>query len=99
MTGTGRHHNAPTQRGFKAIVSQDDVQRTPPWMKRKSAPEVSQGDQQAPGIQGEGQAEDSSANASDETVGTGTSLALGCIAGTVLLILIGLIFIAIAALF
>jgi len=32
------------------------------------------------------------------TIGTGTSLALGCIAGTVLLILIGLLYILIAAL-
>lgn len=35
----------------------------------------------------------------DDTVGTGTSIALGCIAGTILLIIIGLIFVAIAALF
>jgi hypothetical protein len=28
----------------------------------------------------------------DQTVGTGTSIALGCIAGTILLVIIGLIF-------
>lgn len=33
----------------------------------------------------------------DDTVGTGTSIALGCIAGTLLLIVIGLIFIGILA--
>lgn len=33
----------------------------------------------------------------DDTVGTGTSIALGCIAGTILLIVIGLIFVGIAA--
>lgn len=32
------------------------------------------------------------------TIGTGTSLALGCVAGTILLILIGLIYILILAL-
>lgn len=31
----------------------------------------------------------------DTTVGTGTSIALGCIAGTLLLVVIGLIFLAI----
>lgn|GEM_PF-2088436 len=35
----------------------------------------------------------------DDTVGTGTSIALGCIAGTILLIIVGLIFLGIAALF
>lgn len=35
----------------------------------------------------------------DDTVGTGTSIALGCVAGTILLIIIGLIFLGIAALF
>lgn len=34
----------------------------------------------------------------DTTVGTGTSIALGCIAGTVILIFIGLVFLAITAL-
>lgn len=33
------------------------------------------------------------------TIGTGTSIALGCVAGTILLIVIGLIYILIAALF
>lgn len=33
------------------------------------------------------------------TIGTGTSIALGCVAGTVLLIVIGLIYILILALF
>lgn len=31
----------------------------------------------------------------DDTVGTGTSIALGCIAGTLLLVVIGLIFLGI----
>jgi hypothetical protein len=35
----------------------------------------------------------------DDTVGTGTSIALGCIAGTLLLIVIGLIFVGILAIF
>lgn len=33
------------------------------------------------------------------TIGTGTSIALGCVAGTIVLIVIGLIYILIAALF
>lgn len=33
------------------------------------------------------------------TIGTGTSLALGCVAGTVVLIVIGLIYILIASIF
>lgn len=33
------------------------------------------------------------------TIGTGTSLALGCVAGTVLLIVIGLLYILIASVF
>lgn len=36
--------------------------------------------------------------AEDATIGTGTSLALGCVAGTILLIVIGLIYIVILAL-
>ncbi len=35
----------------------------------------------------------------DSTVGTGTSMALGCIAGTIVLIVIALLFLAISALF
>lgn len=35
----------------------------------------------------------------DTTVGTGTSIALGCIAGTIILIFIGLVFLGITALF
>jgi predicted lipid-binding transport protein (Tim44 family) len=35
----------------------------------------------------------------DDTVGTGTSIALGCIAGTLLLIVIGLIFVGLLAVF
>lgn len=35
----------------------------------------------------------------EATVGTGTSIALGCIAGTVILIFIGLVFLAVTALF
>lgn len=34
----------------------------------------------------------------DETVGTGSAIALGCIAATLLLIVIGLVFLAIVAL-
>jgi hypothetical protein len=35
---------------------------------------------------------------SESTVGTGTSIALGCIAGTIVLIIFGLIFLGIVAL-
>lgn len=44
-------------------------------------------------------AEPGAADANAPTIGTGTSLALGCVAGTVVLIIIGLIYLAIAALF
>jgi hypothetical protein len=37
--------------------------------------------------------------AADPTVGTGSVIALGCIAGTLVLILFGLLFIALTALF
>jgi hypothetical protein len=36
---------------------------------------------------------------SDSTVGTGTSIALGCVVGTIVLIVFGLIFLGIVALF
>lgn len=39
-----------------------------------------------------------SAQESDETVGTGSAIALGCIAGTLLLIVLGLLFLAAVAL-
>lgn len=39
------------------------------------------------------------ANAEGPTIGTGTSIALGCIAGTILLIVIGLLYILILAIF
>lgn len=42
---------------------------------------------------------DGSPAQSDVTVGTGTSIALGCIAGTIILIFIGLVFLAITSLF
>lgn len=35
---------------------------------------------------------------SDQTVGTGSAIALGCIAGTILLIVLGLLFLAVVAL-
>lgn len=37
--------------------------------------------------------------ADESTIGTGTSMALGCIAGTVLLIVFGLLFLLISTLF
>lgn len=37
--------------------------------------------------------------AEESTIGTGTSMALGCIAGTVVLIVIGLLFLFISTLF
>ena len=40
-----------------------------------------------------------SPDADAPTIGTGTSLALGCVAGTILLILIGLLYILILAIF
>ena len=46
-----------------------------------------------------GESEPETASHADDTVGTGTSIALGCIAGTIVLIIIGLIFVGIAALF
>lgn len=43
--------------------------------------------------------EPTSPAAEESTIGTGTSMALGCIAGTVLLILFGLAFLALNAIF
>ncbi len=88
-------------------MSQDDVQRTPPWAKKQasrergrealtdvthvSAPNAKDG---APAA---GPVSPSDTDRS-ETVGTGTSIALGCVAGTILLIVFGLVFLALLAL-
>lgn len=80
-------------------MSQDDVKRTPPWMKQDTTPGLSD---EAPAPEGGSTApppEHPESPALGDTVGTGTSIAIGCIAGTILLILIGLIFVGIAALF
>lgn len=44
-------------------------------------------------------AEATEAAADESTIGTGTSMALGCIAGTVLLIVFGLLFLLISTFF
>jgi ribulose kinase len=86
-------------------VTQDENTRTPEELDRNAQqPErvlPTPQDQAAtnttlePGTIGE----PGGADANAPTIGTGTSIALGCVAGTVLLILIGLIYLAIAALF
>jgi hypothetical protein len=43
--------------------------------------------------------EKTTAESEEPTIGTGTSIALGCVAGTILLIVIGLLYVLIAALF
>ncbi|HEV2073921.1 MAG TPA: hypothetical protein VGR29_09795 [Thermomicrobiales bacterium] len=88
-------------------MSQDDVQRTPPWMKKQASDEpglddrsdvthvtASRAEDEAPAAG----APSTSDNDPSETVGTGTSIALGCVAGTILLIVFGLIFLALLAL-
>ena len=88
-------------------MSQDDVQRTPPWAKKEARPEEGQDGESstdrviaAPADTGEPASEVIPARAADssETIGTGTSIALGCVAATILLIIFGLIFLALAAL-
>jgi hypothetical protein len=64
-------------------VSQDENQNT---TEQNVTPDV-------PGEGGSGQE-----GAGAPTIGTGTSIALGCVAGTILLIVIGLIYILILAL-
>jgi len=66
-------------------MSQDETQSTPPSVDSEN---IAAGQPKAPD-QPEGD---------ESTIGTGTSIALGCIAGTLLLIVIGLIYLAIVAL-
>lgn len=68
-------------------MSQDETQSTTPQPEGGDTPAGQ------PAAAGTG-AEDDAAS----TIGTGTSLALGCIAGTLLLIVIGLIYLAVVAL-
>lgn len=88
-------------------MSQDDVQRTPPWAKQEARHEEGQDGESGtdhvtatPADTGEPSPEITPASAADssETIGTGTSIALGCVAATILLIIFGLIFLALAAL-
>ncbi len=72
-----------------------DVRRTPPWVKQDT-PEPEAGAPLAAEPESP-PATKAAADADDATVGTGSVIALGCIAGTVLLIIIGLIFIGIVA--
>lgn len=80
-------------------MSQDDVQRTPPWMKQETAIDSPGEDVVSPPDSPAEPPVETTNPALGDTVGTGTSIAIGCIAGTVLLIIIGLIFVGIAALF
>lgn len=92
-------------------MSEDQVQRTPPWVRKdhqgSERPEASTrvGGTALPPEASPDELEPEEtgkrpANAADmsDTVGTGTSIALGCIAGTILLIIFGLIFIGLVAL-
>ena len=87
-------------------MSQDDVQRTPPWAKRGVPHEAGQEAESetlyaTPARVDTGEpAEKPVPTIAEptETVGTGTSIALGCVAGTILLIIFGLAFLALVAL-
>jgi hypothetical protein len=74
-------------------VSQD-VRRTPPWARKDAPPADTPSTTATPDTPDTRPAE-----GDDVTVGTGSVIALGCIAGTVLLILIGLLFIGLTTLF
>jgi hypothetical protein len=76
-------------------VSQD-VRKTPPWVKKPetTSPETGASVEKAAPATPEAPAVDD-----DVTVGTGSVIALGCIAGTLLLIVIGLLFIGITVIF
>lgn len=62
---------------------------------RRDEPSIEQAPPETPIIA----APEGQSAAEGPTIGTGTSLALGCVAGTVLLIVIGLIYILIASFF
>ncbi len=88
-------------------MSQDGVQRTPPWAKKQASDEPGLEDRTdvtpvTASLAEDGdfaaEAPSTSDNEPGETVGTGTSIALGCVAGTILLIVFGLIFLALLAL-
>jgi hypothetical protein len=101
-----REHAAPRGRGSGSaddkgqIVSQD-VRRTPPWARKDAAPADTSSapatPEETPATADTPVAPPSAGD--DVTVGTGSVIALGCIAGTVLLILIGLLFIGLTMLF
>lgn len=68
-------------------MSQDETQSTAPDRDE----DVTAEREQEPDV--------AAAEESESTVGMGTSLALGCIAGTILLVVIGLIYVGLTALF
>jgi hypothetical protein len=76
-------------------VSQD-VRKTPPWARK---PETSPSETDAPDEPAPPPAPGAPPVDDDVTVGTGSVIALGCIAGTLLLIVIGLLFIGITVIF
>ena len=80
-------------------VSQDENTRTPGGQPDPTLPtpeeQAAANTTLEPGTVGE----PGGADANAPTIGTGTSIALGCVAGTIVLIVIGLIYLGIAALF
>lgn len=95
-----REHAALPGRGSggaddKGQTVSQDVRRTPPWARTDAAP----ADIPTAPTPQEETVSGADASADDVTVGTGSVIALGCIAGTVLLILIGLLFIGLTMLF
>jgi hypothetical protein len=80
------------QRDKRARVSQDDSTRTSGSIDPSGQPDTTE-----PTPSGAETVENPGVE-NAPTIGTGTSIALGCIAGTVLLIAIGLIYILIVSL-
>lgn len=82
-------------------MSQDDVQRQSPGAEKGTGRETEgENVRVTPSDAPEPAAESLTTPAADrsETVGTGTSIALGCVAGTILLIIFGLLFLALVVL-
>jgi hypothetical protein len=81
-------------------VSQDEIKPTPQSVDEQPGqqPQPTPVEPGATPSQAENEVQ-AATDPNAPTIGTGTSIALGCVAGTVVLIVIGLLYLLIAALF
>lgn len=84
----------PGRRDVGTLVSQDENNRASESVDEPTTVPASEQRVLSAPEQG-----DAPADVNAPTIGTGTAIAFGCIAGTILLIAIGLIYLLIAALF